>query len=283
MDAAGTRRSYAQIAGQLGGSGTYPTVQGIRETAGPTLLTIGAIADGQVLQRSGSGRLGLYSPGLRHLVWHRPTQNSAFESLAGAVGTATGTTTYENTQSSGTWAVNTTVDGDGNGAGRIGGNQDKVNFGQGPAIWLRFRLGTDLANLTLWAGFYKTSSTAPSKATSYVKAHCMLRWGYGTDTNWQFSVGDGTTQSVTDLGVAPAVSVEYWLKIDASVAGQATLTLYSVTGTAPDLVITQIATATKSGNLPAGSDQVAWRYEIYNQAAGFTRFWWTGLCCWEAL
>lgn len=46
--------SLVQLAGQLGGTGAVPDVRGLRETGGPTLLTIGAIVDGEFLKRSGS-------------------------------------------------------------------------------------------------------------------------------------------------------------------------------------------------------------------------------------
>lgn len=46
------------LAGQLGGSAASPDVRGIRETSGPTLLTIGAIADGQFARRVGSTLVG---------------------------------------------------------------------------------------------------------------------------------------------------------------------------------------------------------------------------------
>ena len=42
------------LAGQLGGTAAAPDVRGIRETAGPTLLTLGAITDGEFLKRSGT-------------------------------------------------------------------------------------------------------------------------------------------------------------------------------------------------------------------------------------
>lgn len=47
-----------QLAGQLGGTAASPDVRGIRETAGPTLLAFGAIADGQALVRSGTAIVG---------------------------------------------------------------------------------------------------------------------------------------------------------------------------------------------------------------------------------
>lgn len=45
--------------GQLGGTYPNPDVRGVRETSGPTLLTMGAVADGQLLQRSGANLVGV--------------------------------------------------------------------------------------------------------------------------------------------------------------------------------------------------------------------------------
>jgi hypothetical protein len=45
--------------GQLGGTYPNPDVRGLRETTGPTLLTLGAIADLQVLARSGATVIGV--------------------------------------------------------------------------------------------------------------------------------------------------------------------------------------------------------------------------------
>jgi len=51
-------RGLLQLAGQLGGSAAAPDVRGLRTTSGPTLLTIGAIADGETLIRSGATIIG---------------------------------------------------------------------------------------------------------------------------------------------------------------------------------------------------------------------------------
>lgn len=51
--------------GDLGGTYPSPTVtqaRGLRETAGPTTLTLGAIADGQYLARSGATVIGVAAP-----------------------------------------------------------------------------------------------------------------------------------------------------------------------------------------------------------------------------
>lgn len=51
--------NQAPSGGQLGGTTLIAAdVRGLRETAGPTLLTLGAVADGQVLVRSGSTVIG---------------------------------------------------------------------------------------------------------------------------------------------------------------------------------------------------------------------------------
>jgi len=44
--------------GQLGGTYPDPDVRGLRETSGPTLLTLGAVSDGQFLKRDGSTVIG---------------------------------------------------------------------------------------------------------------------------------------------------------------------------------------------------------------------------------
>lgn len=50
---------FAQVdGGQLGGSGAAPDVRGLRETGGPTLLTLGAVADGEYLKRDGTAIVG---------------------------------------------------------------------------------------------------------------------------------------------------------------------------------------------------------------------------------
>lgn len=48
--------------GQLGGTYPNPDVRGLRETGGPTNLTLGAIADGQYLSRAGASVAGVTPP-----------------------------------------------------------------------------------------------------------------------------------------------------------------------------------------------------------------------------
>jgi hypothetical protein len=42
------------LAGQIGGTAASPDIRGLRETGGPTLLTMAAVADGQTLRRNGT-------------------------------------------------------------------------------------------------------------------------------------------------------------------------------------------------------------------------------------
>lgn len=51
------------LAGQLGGTAASPDVRGVRETTGPTLLTIGAINDGEFLKRQGTSIISATAPG----------------------------------------------------------------------------------------------------------------------------------------------------------------------------------------------------------------------------
>jgi len=58
VDAGAAQKGHLQLAGQLGGTALLPDVRGLRETAGPTLLTLGNIADGEYLKRDGAAVVG---------------------------------------------------------------------------------------------------------------------------------------------------------------------------------------------------------------------------------
>jgi hypothetical protein len=49
------------LAGQIGGTAASPDIRGVRETGGPTLLSMAAVADGQTLRRNGTTIEG-YTP-----------------------------------------------------------------------------------------------------------------------------------------------------------------------------------------------------------------------------
>jgi hypothetical protein len=58
LAASAPHSGHLQIGGQIGGTPTSPDVRGLRETGGPTNLTMGAVADGQYLKRSGTTIVG---------------------------------------------------------------------------------------------------------------------------------------------------------------------------------------------------------------------------------
>lgn len=62
-DATAAIKGKVQLAGQLGGTAASPDVRGMRETSGPTLLTLGAVADGQFLKRVGAAVVGAAAGG----------------------------------------------------------------------------------------------------------------------------------------------------------------------------------------------------------------------------
>jgi len=63
-----SRAPSGAAGGQLGSTYPNPDVRGVRTTTGPTLLTIGAIADGQFLSRSGSTIVGTTPSGAGDVV-----------------------------------------------------------------------------------------------------------------------------------------------------------------------------------------------------------------------
>lgn len=68
--AAAPHSGHVQVAGQIGGTAASPDVRGIRETIGPTLLTLGAVADGQYLMRSGATVIGGTPAGGSNPPWY---------------------------------------------------------------------------------------------------------------------------------------------------------------------------------------------------------------------
>lgn len=74
--------SLARVAGQLGGTAASPDVRGLRES-GATLLTMGAVADGQMLVRSGTTVAGQAVP-----------SSAAAHALAAAQSVAAGGSLY---------------------------------------------------------------------------------------------------------------------------------------------------------------------------------------------
>lgn len=84
--------------GQLGGTYPNPDVRGVRETAGPTLLTLGAVADGEFLKRSAATVIGGTPPSSAGL---GSTEGSIF-SMVGPGGAANPIVAYDFTRFDGT-------------------------------------------------------------------------------------------------------------------------------------------------------------------------------------
>lgn len=83
-------RTY--LGGQLGITAGVPDVRGIRETSGPTLLTLGAVADGGVLQRSGATLIAFATAAVHA---HKNGTNQTFASGSGETLVTFGTETFD--------------------------------------------------------------------------------------------------------------------------------------------------------------------------------------------
>jgi hypothetical protein len=97
-DATTSTKGVVKLAGQLGGTATLPTVTGLTETAGPTALAMGSVADGQVLKRSGTSVVGATLSGA--------TAGATIydpDSLASGVSLIAPSQEFQNSQSVGGW------------------------------------------------------------------------------------------------------------------------------------------------------------------------------------
>jgi len=87
-----------------------------------------------------------------------------------------------------------------------------------PEFRCRFRTGPSNAGVTYWVGLWRID-LLPTQAAAQTTYHLALRAADGTDTNWQLSGADGTSQAVVDTGVPVAADTTYRLRLKLDSSG----------------------------------------------------------------
>lgn len=206
---------------------------GLVESGGPTNLTVGAIADGEILVRSGSSIIGQSGAGLLSQLAPEVSQAAfqvdgsrggsivGFGSLATATTTAPGGVTVIQDYNYGLFlhcVSSTVIDSD---AG-VSLNTIFTRLGSGPVFTVKFRTGplaSDLQNCRIWVGLF---STSPGAADNPAGHFAGIRYNPATDPIgfWTGCVKDGVTlNSVTNIATI-ALDTTYVLQLDCRTAGQ---------------------------------------------------------------
>jgi hypothetical protein len=298
-------------------------VVGLRESGG-TDLTMGAVADGEVLRRSGTTVAGSSADtivsdaaGANGLVTR--TASGAVTARTLTAGDGIDVTYGDGVSGNPTVAVQASVKGfqlyelftviqpqgtvapnvDGVGAsitstGLYGVNPSEADFpctqyGDASATGCRFyvlgyfrieagttttdilfKMGSDIsAGITVvHIGFSSNASLLTADPTGH---RYTIRWARGTDTNWQLSVKDNTTQTLVDTGVAVTADYYYAVRFVASTSSVAVqISAGSTVATAKSGIDAAGSTSTSS-NLPLTANDLYAIFSMQRSAASTSR------------
>ena len=133
-----------------------------------------------------------------------------------------------------------------------------------------FKMGSDIsAGITVvHIGFSSNASVTSADPTGH---RYTIRWARGTDTNWNLSVKDGTTQTLVDTGVAVTADYYYAVRFVASTASVAVQISAGATVATAKSGIDAAGTTSTSSNLPLSANDLYAIFSMQRSAASTSR------------
>lgn len=133
-----------------------------------------------------------------------------------------------------------------------------------------FKMGSDIsAGITVvHIGFSSSTSVGSADPTGH---RYTIRWARGTDTNWQLSVKDGTTQTLVDTGVAVTADYYYAVRFVASTASVAVQISAGSTVATAKSGIDAAGTTSTSSNLPLSANDLYAIFSMQRSVASTSR------------
>lgn len=288
--------------GDLGGTYPSPTVtqaRGLRETSGPTTLAMGAVADKELLRRSGSTMIGLAASA---------TPTASIVPIADSSGTLDGwvspaikgprtnvTFLYVLPQA----GTSASLVGSGSGltvAGVLGPSQSEADYfctqfgdaAAGNSRWYtvtgfrtnqgtitlnyNFRLGSDTTGGAqyFFAGLSNTLTLASSNpATGVVDMGC-IRFDNST-ANFKLSTRDNVTTTDTDTGVAVTPSYYYMVEMIFTATSCSARIGRGVSASAAATAFLTASTTTTTSTLPRSTQDLTTVMSLVRSVAATTR------------